>query len=212
MANSAPYQVTEADALWLARAVAGEGRPERWVAQALVNRFMWLRCRKPRDLYPRLSTFVCAYAQPVNPRWMRGGARWDRAYNLADTAGRRRLEAAHDRRQKHRQRTEFPGEVLEAVRAALCEGIVDLPRPTVTDYAAHTVVGHDGLELVTEGRRGLNQFYAPRHHQNWPGYRPQAVDLSTPLDRVALDDDGVRFSVGGYLQLVEDAPRAPALG
>lgn len=64
------YVVTDADYLDLARALDREGPPKLGVAWTLVQRFAMLY-----PLYSSFSTFVKAYAQPINPDWFAQGKR-----------------------------------------------------------------------------------------------------------------------------------------
>lgn len=63
------YPLTVEDYTDLARAVEREGPPKLAVAWTLLQRFGLLY-----PLYPGLSKFVKAYAQPINPQWFSNGA------------------------------------------------------------------------------------------------------------------------------------------
>jgi hypothetical protein len=65
-----PYTLTVDDYTDLLRAVEREGPPKLAVAWCLLQRFGLLY-----PLYDSLSTFVKAYAQPINPQWFSNGAR-----------------------------------------------------------------------------------------------------------------------------------------
>jgi hypothetical protein len=67
---STPYTLTVDDYTDLCRAVEREGPPKLAVAWCLLQRFGLLY-----PLYSNLSTFVKAYAQPINPQWFSTGAR-----------------------------------------------------------------------------------------------------------------------------------------
>lgn len=67
--TSTPYTLTVDDYTDLARAVEREGPPQLAVAWCLLQRFGLLY-----PLYPNLSKFVKAYAQPINPQWFSNGA------------------------------------------------------------------------------------------------------------------------------------------
>jgi len=64
------YVLTDADYLDLARALEREGPPKLGVAWTLIQRFGMLY-----PLYSSFSTFVRAYAQPINPDWFPTGKR-----------------------------------------------------------------------------------------------------------------------------------------
>lgn len=162
------YRPTRDDRLWLLRAVQAEGPVHAQVAQALINRFTLLRHRDP-SLYPTLAGFVRAYAQPVNPRWMRGGDKLRAALERADTDGRRRLQMLAAKRAEHSARTQFDAEVVAAVDRALTAGPVDLPAKDVTDYAAAAKDASSYLEPRTAPRRGRNRLWTAA--PGWPGYR-----------------------------------------
>lgn len=66
--------LTEEDLIWLARAVHGEGGDPATVIWALASRWVFLRLYQGLDAYPTFTSFIRAYSQPVNPRWLRGGA------------------------------------------------------------------------------------------------------------------------------------------
>jgi hypothetical protein len=68
--TATPYTLTVDDYTDLARAVEREGPPKLAVAWCLLQRFGLLY-----PLYDNLSTFVRAYAQPINPQWFSAGAR-----------------------------------------------------------------------------------------------------------------------------------------
>ena len=163
------YQPTHNDRVWLSRAVEGEGAPERLVAQALVNRFMWLRERDPK-LYPTLADFVRAYAQPINPRWMQGGDKFEARWRKADAAGKVRLRQQNARRQAHSTMTDFSDKTEDAVHRALTAGPVDLPSPDTTDYSAANMPEPGHLVRKTEHVPGRNTFYAAKGARGWKGY------------------------------------------
>lgn len=64
------YVLTDLDYLDLARALDREGPPKLGVAWTLIQRFGMLY-----PLYASFSTFVRAYAQPINPDWFSNGKR-----------------------------------------------------------------------------------------------------------------------------------------
>lgn len=121
-------EITAEDALWLARALAGEGPPHTHIAQTLVNRWAWLADFVP-GTYPTLTSLVRAYAQPVNPAWFPGGEKFQDAY-AAETSPEKRasmLAKAVHRRDVHQHRTKFPPVVVDAVNAALRGPLVISP-------------------------------------------------------------------------------------
>jgi len=172
------YPVSSSDRLWLARAVQAESSDSldrARVAQALVNRFAFLRARDPK-LFPTLGTFVQAYSQPVNPRWMRGGDRWEAAYKRAtNDRVRRSLELTAEKRARAARRTAFDATTEAAVARALELGPVDLPSPAATDFQAPHRSTPTHLVRLTEHAQGHNTYYRVKGPHEWPGY---AVDVA----------------------------------
>lgn len=162
------YVVTPEDRLWLLRAVEGEGAPKALVAQALVNRFVWL-LQRPRAPYGSLASFVRAYSQPVNPRHMKGGDKWDAAWQRGTAAQRRALELKHQRRVAHSARVEFAPSTVDAVDRALQRGPLDLPTPSTTDFARSGEVYGSHLYPTLDPGPGSNAFYEV--DPKWAGYR-----------------------------------------
>lgn len=62
------YSLSDEDFATLARAVEFEGPPQAAVAWTLVQRFAYVY-----PAYKRLSDFISAYCQPINPAWFPGG-------------------------------------------------------------------------------------------------------------------------------------------
>ena len=171
------YVPNQEDLLWLLRAVQAEGEPRTHVAAAMVNRFAYLSASAfVRDEpYDTLAGFVRAYSQPVNPRWMRGGDKWEARWETADDAGKRRLVEDHRRRQRHSARTAFAPSTRRAAERALTT------RPelqTVTDFAADRMVPSPGLTRVRKGSPTENALYSvdPR----WRGYQVGTERVLTP--------------------------------
>lgn len=169
------YRPTKSDRLWLLRAVEGEGAPETWVAQALVNRFMWLRARAmergTKPPYSTLQAFVRAYAQPVNPRWMEGGDKYEAAWRKSGEHGRQVLHRQHERRLKHVTMTEFSPHVVAAVDRALTAGPVDLPHANTTDYQEANRPTASYHVQHSQHDQGVNTFYGAKAARDWRGYR-----------------------------------------
>lgn len=65
------YSLTDSDILQLMRATYKEGSQKEAVAYTLLNRFAWLY---PQGTYKNLSSFISAYAQPINPKWFLNGS------------------------------------------------------------------------------------------------------------------------------------------
>jgi len=110
IAEGVRYQVTEADWLWLARALSQEsGDYEGQVAAAwaMVSRFCAFAQRRP-GLFPTLTALVRAFSQPVNPIWSSLDACTEDGRGCC---GRRCTQADIDRRLAVQARS---WEVLEA--------------------------------------------------------------------------------------------------
>lgn len=156
------YAVTPDDVLWLRRAVQSEGEPREEVARALVHLHAQLRERNARWRESPLAELVRAYAQPVSPAWMHGGAR-DANPDVVSAAERRREEAV--------KRRSFDPAVLDAVEAA----VTTSSRSVVTDYAAaHVDAAHKGYQLVRPGSRTVNALWL-----RWPDARGYESRWST---------------------------------
>ncbi len=162
------YLPTEKDRLWLLRAVEGEGPDQTQVAQVLTNRFLYLRARLP-NAYATLADLVRAYSQPVNPRWMRGGDKWDAAWSRAKTEAKRtELLALDKRRRAHSARTTFAASTEAAVTRALTAGSLDIP-PTAVHFAAPGQ-GRKSLPALTQPRNA-NWLHTEAPAATWQGYR-----------------------------------------
>lgn len=152
---------SEADAVWLRRAVQREGEPRGWVAQALVNRWAMLRDLPAGRSYPTLGSFVRAYAQPVNPRWFPDGDKHLAAMSRAKSEAERAalLKRATARRDEHSRRNTFSATTERAVEQAL-QGPITLPAG-VTDYAMDSEWArrHHGEPFTSEP--GQNAFWRP---------------------------------------------------
>jgi len=165
--EAAPYDVTEADRLWLLRAVHAEGPPHAEVAQTLLNGFMAARAR---GYSGTLTQYVRAYAQPVNPKWFEGGELFERSIAQATTEDvkKSRRDAARARQYVHSVRTTFSPAAVAAVQGALTAG----PRlPAATDYAASWVVRSPPWVAITPEIKGENRFWARPNALGWSGYR-----------------------------------------
>lgn len=88
------YALTVEDYTDLARAVEREGPPKLAVAWCLLQRFglLW-------PLYPSLSGFVKAYAQPINPKWFSTGAEHLAALKKLDSYGKAKENTAASQRE-----------------------------------------------------------------------------------------------------------------
>lgn len=172
-----PYAVTAGDRLWLSRAVQAEGPPETHVAQALVNGFMLSRSR---GYTKSLGEYVRAYAQPVNPRWFKGGDKYLESMDDADTDEERTLRErkAYVREHVHSVRMAFSPVVRVAVERALA---MPPEMPRATDYAAHYVVRKSPWLALTDARAGVNRFWARPRTEGWAGYVVDAAVLGTVL-------------------------------
>ena len=147
-----PLNVSTEDALWLARAVEGEGAPESRVAQTLVNRWAWLMDEQPQT-YPHLADLVQAYSQAVNPRWLGDGDLHIKYINEHPKDFAREF-AASQRRAENRARNSFTPTTRLAVATALY-GPVYIEPGTV----------HFG-----EPRDGANQFFRGKGTAAWALY------------------------------------------
>ena len=65
------YDLTNNDILNLLRAAYKEGNQKEAVTYTLLTRFAWLY---PEGIYKDLSSFISAYAQPLNPKWFPTGS------------------------------------------------------------------------------------------------------------------------------------------
>ncbi len=161
-----PYDVTSDDVLWMRRAVQAEGEPRELVAQTLVNGFMLARSR---GYSGSLTSFVRAYAQPVNPRWYASGDLHAQSMAKATTQKGRdeRTARARSRELVHSIRNEFSDDTLAAVESAFKSA----PKfPHATDYAAPDVVRNPPWVPLTAPIRGVNRLWAKPGAMEWQGY------------------------------------------
>lgn len=168
------YRVTDADRLWLGRAVEAESHDPQdraRVAQVLINRFQFLRSSRPK-LYPTLADFVRAYSQPVNPRWAPGGDKFEAQLAAATTPQTQQaVRQLGAKRLQHASRAPS-ATTRAAIDRALKLGPVDIPR-TATDFGApfRSTPGH--LVRLTEHQAGANTLYRVRN-ASWQGYSVRA--------------------------------------
>lgn len=162
--NGGRYEVTDADRLWLLRAVQAEGPVQADVARALVNLFAFLRSQGDQRT---LTQVIRAYAQPVNPRWFQSGDLFKAAAAATTTqdALAVALDKARNRELVHSARTSFTQHVVQAVELALTQPF----RSDVTDYAAaHVDATHKGYESRSTPRTGRNRLWT--RAVGWAGY------------------------------------------
>ena len=167
------YEPTQDDVVWLQRAVEGEGPVESEVAQVLVNRFAYLWQVAQRvdgtPFYPTIAALAQAYAQPINPRWMEGGDKYEDAWASARTDQRRdELRARHALRKAHRELQTFSDKTRAAVRGALTTP------PTIPAAWLHYSApgtGRKGLPVLTPPVKGRNQMFGVNGAGSWAGYR-----------------------------------------
>lgn len=168
-----PYTVTDADALWLARAVEAEGPVQSQVAATLVNGFCWARSRgyaKP------LTSWIRAYAQPLNPRWYESGDLFVASLaSKSESEKREAIATARRREQVHSARVSFTPSTQAAVLDAL-NGRVNIPR-NATDYAAPYVdATHKGYTPLEPPQSGRNRLWTRPGAESWAGYLIEATD------------------------------------
>lgn len=172
------YVPTEADKLWLCRAVEAEGEPRERVAETLINGFMWARSEV--GYRPPLLTWIRAYSQPLNPRWfVRGDEHMKRMQRAPSEEARAALvRQALIRESVHAVRSTFTAHTREAVAHALTHAPA-LPR--ATDFAASYLA--DGAEFrkpwpwvaLTPPARNRNRFWVRPNALRWAGYRVAEV-------------------------------------
>ncbi len=159
------YTPTQADKLWLSRAVEAEGPVRLQVARALVNLFALLRSKGDMR---SLADVVRAYAQPVNPRWFPTGDLFLKAYSPPTPV---QLAQAERRRDAHATRTTFSSDTKTAVEEALSSAYAS----DITDYAAPTLdATKKGYVARSWPELGVNRLWT--RSVGWPGY---AVDGAT---------------------------------
>jgi len=101
------YQLTEADWDTLVRATAHEGKPYYGVIWALIQRFCWIY-----PIYKTLSSFVEAYAQPINPKWFPDGSK-HKAFIKRNTAYPARIRSENKRAARRLLYSQQPIEELD---------------------------------------------------------------------------------------------------
>lgn len=170
----APYVVTADDALWLSRAVEAEGPPQPQVAATLINGFCWARATK--GYRGSLTTWVRAYAQPVNPRWYPDGDLFQKSIEkLSQPQKIAQIATAAKRATTHSTRTSFSAGTKAAVTAALA-GLVKFD-PKTTDYAVHSLdASKKGYAALSPAQPGVNRLWARPGTQSWPGYVVDAAE------------------------------------
>lgn len=193
--------IDDADRLWLARAVEAEGAPETLVAQTLVNRWANLADTLP-GLYPTLTELVRAYAQPVNPRWFRGGdLHLERIATLQaerDAKGVLTELKLADMRPAHAARTVFTSPTLEGVAQAL-QGPLVIPRGAVhfgpyrPDMASEVLLRGGPGENTIYGQQTLGGLYrfAPIPFTATPWTPALALDTAPPIAGLVIAAMGV---------------------
>jgi hypothetical protein len=154
------YVLTVSDYTDLARAVEREGPPKAAVAWCLLQRFGLLH-----PLYKDLSTFVKAYAQPINPQWFSTGAR-HLAENkrLKDPLLVARENTAASQREGWAKTplTKISADTL-GVLDAIFAGQTKSPLPLATHYAAPIT-----RKSVDEARKAQADFAAKRGYSVQP--------------------------------------------
>jgi hypothetical protein len=165
-AEGVTYTPTLEDRLWLLRAVSAEGPPKDIVAQTLINGFMWARSRKRYSL--TLSSWVRAYAQPVNPRWFVDGDLFrKKLLSLSDPHDIECETRRAELRRKHSAKVRFDRQTTDAVDFALSSR----PKlPTATDYAAHYVAKDPAWQSCSDATVGQNRFWTRPAAIGWAGY------------------------------------------
>jgi GNAT superfamily N-acetyltransferase len=157
------YTLTSTDLLWLKRALVGEVLRQddaTRVAQVLFNRYAYLRSRGT-TAYPTFTSFVRAYAQPINPIWMSASGKG------CQRSPGRCTPAILVRRAEHARRTSFPAWVDAAIARALTRGPVDIPA-SATHYAGYNV--RSNMTQLTPHTRGYNTLWTEGAQTRWQGY------------------------------------------
>lgn len=136
------YDLTEDDLLWLARAAKYEGGNEIATIWTLAQRYVWLKEGGTRG-YPTFASMIRAFAQPINPKWMRdgefcrpGGTWYDRCNGSYCPCEERRLDV-RDRAVAD----PVPGQLELVHRWA--NGNIPNPVPRAINYAAPFVIEDD---------------------------------------------------------------------
>jgi hypothetical protein len=128
---ASPYTISVADYTDLARAVEREGPPKLAVAWTLLQRFGLLY-----PLYPNLSVFVKAYAQPINPQWFSNGPAHLAALAKLDSYGKAKENTAASQREGW---AKTPLESISKDTLAVLDAVfagTKSPVPLASHYAA----------------------------------------------------------------------------
>jgi hypothetical protein len=163
--RSLQYTLTALDYLDLLRAVDREGPPKLAVTWTLVQRFGMLY-----PIYKTLSSFVRAYAQPINPDWFRTGKRHLAA--IEASKGNLAAVAAENKQAVLREQwAAVPLEKISPDTVKIVNSIfagVTSPVPAATHY--HAPITRTSIEAAKKARA---DFAAKR------GY--SVVETSAPL-------------------------------
>jgi hypothetical protein len=172
-------QIDENTALWLGRMIIGEGGEGcseikvRALCWAIVNRFMYRRY-----YYGTLINIIQQFSQPLNPRWVPGGSKWEHWY-----AKERRRKAKNPdykikyttpKQEKRRNKmftlpwNKIPKRIRNLVNR-FRRGILDPPdqlkhlnRPRITDWASHKGLANKhphGIHFEHAGHRGPPDWF-----------------------------------------------------
>lgn len=182
------------DLLALARAVEYEGQPYEATAWALLQRWAWLY-----PGFPKLATFIQAYAQPINPRWFPTGdlyrqsvarvqadtslSREERESRLAEMAQRAqsRLAKARTPWERLNQRTiDVLNRVFRPGSSSTVPGAVHYAQAKGSLEATRTWADARALTVIDAGvgySRGVNAFYGHRQ-----GYISPNLRFTSPFD------------------------------
>jgi hypothetical protein len=185
------YAVTPDDAQWLARAAKYEGRSDaRFTIWALAQRFVEIG--GPGTRYPTFKHLIRAYAQPVNPIWMRDGSMCRPG---GDWYGRCRDDycPCEEPRLQVRDRAAVDpsSETMPVVQAWL-RGEVPNEVPRAVHYAAGFIVRPqlESGELPDLVRAGDGNWYATT-----------ARSAAWPRSYVTISGVGERSSWGGAMAI-----------
>lgn len=179
------YEPTPEDVLWLLRAVEVEGPPHELVAQTLINGHLW-----ERETFGRkrtLAAWVQDYAQPVSPKWMPGGTKYQEAIATARSDAERTAiqQQALKRQLTHATRTRFSQVTIDAIRHAFTRP----PRyPGAVDYAAAWVQKSPGWLPFSHPGPGerVNKFWARPGAVGWLGYRIDGAAPTLPEKNIGV--------------------------
>lgn len=206
----AQLPITDADQLWLARAVEAEGQPKELVAQALINRWATLYDQDPAA-WPDLTTMVRAYAQPINPRWFEGGDLFEAQLPTLSPK-----EAAGSRRRAQMRpalaaRTAFSADTIAAVEKAV-NGPLTIPYGAV-----HFGPQADRPDVLIPGDSRRNAIYGdpkkagrygviapPAAHEPFTVWTPsRALDSGPPVAGLVV----MAMALGAAYRLSRDMRR-----